>query len=323
MSQRGLPTIDVVIPVHNCIELTESCLNHLAAQTAPHEVVVVDNGSADGTAERLRERWPEVRLERCEQALGFARACNRGAALCSREVVVLLNNDVDCRPDFLERLIAPLSSDESVGAVAATMLRSDEQAIDSVGLFADVTLAGFQRLDGLPPGRAGDPAPVLAGPAGAAAAFRRTAWQEVGGLDEAIEAYMEDFDLGLRLRIAGWGITTAPDAVGVHRGSATHGRRSASQRRLFGFGRGYLLRRYRVLHTRHAARTLLTEAIAVGGDLVFSHDLSALRGRVAGWRAAKTLPSRPWPPAGVIDTSISFAESLRLRRATYSRRDLN
>jgi GT2 family glycosyltransferase len=323
MPQRALPSIDVVIPVHNRIELTESCLTHLNAQTLSHQVYVVDNGSTDGTYERLGESWPEVRVHWCEQALGFAKACNRGAALGSSEFIVLLNNDVDCRPDFLERLIAPLRSGESIGAVAATMLRLDARAIDSVGLFADVTLAGFQRLDGLPPERAHNPTPLLTSPAGAAAAFRRTAWQEVGGLDEAIEAYMEDFDLGLRLRTAGWEIVPAPDAVGVHRGSATHGRRSASQRRLFGFGRGYVLRRYRVLHTRHAVRTLLTEAIVVLGDCLLSRDLSALRGRIAGWRAAKTLAPRPWPPAGAIDTTISFAASLRLRRATYHRRELN
>lgn len=323
MPNRPLPSIDVVIPVHNRIELTESCLAHLDAQTMPHQVHVVDNGSSDGTPERLREGWPQACVHRFEHALGFAKACNLGAVRGSSDFIVLLNNDVDCRPEFLERLIAPLSSDESIGAVAATMLRVDERAIDSVGLFADVTLAGFQRLEGLPPERAHDSAPRLAGPAGAAAAFRRAAWEEVGGLDEAIEAYMEDFDLGLRLRSAGWGIATAPAAVGVHRGSATHGRRSASQRHLFGFGRGYVLRRYRVLHTRHAARALLTEAIAVLGDLVLSRDLSALRGRIAGWRAARALPPRPWPPAEAIDTTISFAASLRLRRATYSRRDLN
>ncbi len=172
MTQRVLPSIDVVIPVHNRIELTESCLSHLAAQTVPHQVLVVDNGSTDGTSDRLRDSWPEVSLHHTDQPLGFAKACNWGAALGSNEVIVLLNNDVDCRPDFLERLIAPFSADDSIGAVASTMLRLDERAIDSVGLFADVTLAGFQRLDGQPPGRAHDPTPLLASPAGAAAAFR-------------------------------------------------------------------------------------------------------------------------------------------------------
>jgi N-acetylglucosaminyl-diphospho-decaprenol L-rhamnosyltransferase len=310
-------SIDVVIPAYNRLDLTESCLRHLQAQTVPHRSIVVDNGSTDGTSARLREQWTEVRVERFERCLGFAEACNRGVAVGSSDVIVLLNNDVECRPDFLERLVAPLQSDPSVGAVAPLMLQPGEDAIDSVGLCADSTLAGFPRLNGLPPARANDPTPVLAGPAGAAAAYRRTAWCEVGGLDETMFAYMEDFDLGLRLRIAGWRAVAVIDAVGVHLGSATHGHRSASQRRLGAFGRAYLMRRYRVLHGNHALRTLCTEALVVFGDAVLMRDLAALSGRVAGWRAARGLPPRPAPPSDAIDANIGFGESLALRGMVY------
>jgi N-acetylglucosaminyl-diphospho-decaprenol L-rhamnosyltransferase len=315
-----MTSIDVVIPVHNHCALTDGCLRHLRAQTLPHRLIVVDNGSTDGTSELLRQRWPEAHVERFEHSLGFAQACNHGVAIGSGDVVVLLNNDVECRPDFLERLVAPLRRDQSVGAVAALMLRPGEQAIDSMGLCADVTLAGFARFDGLPLARAKDRRPMLAGPAGVAAAYRRTAWRAVGGLDDAILAYMEDFDLGLRLRAAGWRAVAASDAIGVHLGSATHERRSASQRRLFGFGRGYVLRRYRVFHSRHGLRTLVTEATVVLGDLLMSRDLSAISGRVAGWRRARGLPPRPRPPVDAIDTSISFGDSLAMRRVTYGRR---
>ncbi len=129
-------------------------------------------------------------------------------------------------------------------------------------------------------------------------------------------AYMEDFDLGLRIRAAGWRVTGAPDAVGVHLGSATHGHRSARQRRLGGFSRGYLLRRYRVLRGRAAARALLTEAVVTVGDIVISHDFAALRGRLAGWRAANGLPPRT-VPAAAIDAGIGFRASLALRRGVY------
>jgi N-acetylglucosaminyl-diphospho-decaprenol L-rhamnosyltransferase len=312
-------SVDVVIAAFNRFDLTESCLRHLQAQTVAHEVFVIDNGSTDGTSERLRSDWPTVHILRLEQK-GFAEASNRGAAAGSSDVIVLLNNDVECRPDFLERLIAPLQTEPSVGSVASLMLFPDEETIDSVGLFADVTLTGSPRLHGRPAARAACALPVLAGPAGAAGAYRRAAWEQVGGLDERIFAYMEDLDLALRLRAAGWATVAAVDAAGIHLGSATHGRRSVSQRRHFGFGRGYLLRRYRVLHGRHAPRTLLTEALVTFGDVALSRDLASLHGRIDGWRAARRLPPLACPPAEAVDSSISFADSLAVRRAIYWRR---
>jgi GT2 family glycosyltransferase len=142
----------------------------------------------------------------------------------------------------------------------------------------------------------------------------------VGGLDEAIFAYMEDFELALRLRAAGWDSVLASDAVGVHLGSATHGHRSAWQRRHGGFGRGYMLRRYGLLRRRGAPRTLATEAVVAIADLAISHDLAAVGGRIAGWRAAAGAEPRPFPPPEAVDRTISFRDSLDLRRGVYGRR---
>ena len=313
-------SIDVVIVAYGRYELTDSCLMHLREQTLGHRVILVDNGSTDDTRVRVGAEHPDVLIESFEENHGFAEACNRGVAAGDGEVVVLLNNDVDVRPDFLARLLAPLAADARLGSVAALMLQPGERLIDSAGLAADVTLGGFPRLQGLPVGEAGRTRPVLAGPAGTAAAYRRTAWELVGGLDEAIFAYMEDFDLGLRLRAAGWGSVLATDAVGVHLGSATHGHRSAWQRRHGGFGRGYMLRRYGLLHGRGAPRTLATEASVVLADMVISRDTAALRGRIAGWRAADGSPPRQPPPAEALDHTISFRDSLELRRGVYGRR---
>jgi N-acetylglucosaminyl-diphospho-decaprenol L-rhamnosyltransferase len=314
------PSVDVVIVAYNRYELTDSCLRHLAAQTVEQRVIIVDNGSTDDTRARLATEWPSVTLESFDENHGFAQACNRGVAAGTGEVVVLLNNDVDCRADFVERLITPLALDERLGAVAALMLQPGEKTIDSAGLAADITLGAFPRLQGLGITHARDEHPGLAGPAGTAAAYRRAAWQQVGGLDEQIFAYMEDFELALRLRAAGWSAVLAPDAVGVHLGSATHGHRSAWQRRHGGFGRGYMLRRYGVLRGRAAARALMTEAAVVLGDLAISHDLAALRGRVEGWRSAAGAPRRAQPPVEAMDESIGFRDSLALRRGVYGRR---
>jgi GT2 family glycosyltransferase len=314
------PTIDVVIVAYNHYEFTDSCLRHLDAQTVDHRLILVDNGSTDDTRSRVATEWPAAQLECLDENRGFAEACNRGVAAGSGEVVVLLNNDVDCHPDFLERLVAPITGDSQVGAVAALMLQPGKRLIDSAGLTADVTLGGFPRLQGLEVGHAHADRPILAGPAGTAAAYRRSAWEQVGGLDETIFAYMEDFDLALRLRSAGWRAVVAADAVGVHLGSATHGHRSAWQRRHGGFGRGYILRRYGLLRGSTAPRTLATEAAVVLGDLAISHDLAALRGRVCGWRAAGQSSRLPRPPRDAIDEAITFRDSLAMRRGVYGRR---
>jgi N-acetylglucosaminyl-diphospho-decaprenol L-rhamnosyltransferase len=316
MVGRVSSSIDVVIVAYGHYDLTSSCLRHLQAQTIDHHIIVVDNGSTDDTRARLESEWPNVQLECVEENRGFPKACNWGVAAGSGEIVVLLNNDVDCRADFLERLVAPLQ-EASIGSVASLVLQSDERSVDSVGVTADVTLAGFQRLHGMPVERARGSRPLVTGPEGTAGAYRRSAWEQVGGLDETIPAYMDILDLALRLRNAGWGTACAPDAIGVHLGSATYGSASPALRRLAGFGRGYVLRRYGVLRGRAAPRALLTEGIVVLGDALMSRDLASLRGRVAGWRAAGGRERRPLPPTEAIDGDIGFWDSLALRRGVY------
>jgi N-acetylglucosaminyl-diphospho-decaprenol L-rhamnosyltransferase len=310
-------SIDVVIPTFEGWELTRTCLTRLREQTVPHVVIVVDNGSTDGTPAKVRTFFPDVRLVELDRNVGFAVACNRGAAAGVGDLVVLLNNDVEPRPDFLERLAQPLEEDSRVGSVAALLVRPGQETIDCMGLTADPTLAGFPRLRGRSVNDAACTEPLLAGPSGGGGAYLRAAWDEVHGLDEGVLAYGEDLDLALRLHSAGWRTVGAPSAVATHVGSASFGRRSSWQRYQGGFARGYFLRRYGVLNTDAAARTLATETIVVLGDALISHDLSATRGRVAGWRSANGLERRPRPPSNAIDQQISFRESLRLRRVIY------
>lgn len=310
-------SIDVVVPTYGGWELTERCLDHLRQQTIEHLVIVADNGSTDGTPHHVRESFPEVRVVETGGNYGFAVACNRGAAAGDGEIVVLVNNDVECRPDFLERL-APPFQDERVGLVAATLVQPGEAVIDGAGIVADLTLAGFSRLHKLATTHEALASAPLTGPSGGAGAYRRVAWDAVGGLDERIFIYSDDLDLALRIRSAGWEAAIAPQAVGIHLGSATMGSRTAWQRYHAGRSRGYLLRRYGVLRGRALPRALATEAIVVVGDAVISRDFSALRGRVAGWQQARGLPRRSMPPPDAIDASIGFLESLRRRRAAYA-----
>lgn len=314
-----MSAVDVAIVVYRHWELTQSCLEHLRRQTLEHRVVVCDNGCDERTSRRLAEEYPEVTVVRMERNMSFAVACNAAVAAGRREIVVMMNNDVDARPDFLERLTAPFASRPRLGSVAALLLRPGERQIDSAGLAADRTLSAFPRLKGRAPSEVQAETLVLTGPDGAAAAFRRAAWEQVGGFDEAIFGYMDDFDFGLRLRTAGWETTLAADAVAVHLGSATYGHRSSDQRRKAGFGRAYLLRRYGVLRSRAVLRALLMEGIVVIGDLTLSRDIAAFAGRRAGCRAAARSGHRVWPAREAIDPQIGFIDSMRLRRNTYLR----
>jgi N-acetylglucosaminyl-diphospho-decaprenol L-rhamnosyltransferase len=298
-------TADVVIPTWRARDMLERCLIALAADPSPHQAIVVDNASGDGTIELVRERFPAVRLVALEENLGFGRAVNAGVAAGDGEAIVLINNDVLVEPGFVSALATPFA-DPAVGMVAGLTLMPGTGAVDGFGIELDRGLAAYNRGRQGPPGR-------LAMPSGGAAAYRRTAYEQVGGFDPALFAYGEDVDLGLRLRAAGWAAAEAPSARAVHLGGATAGVGSPWQQDLAGFSRGFLLRRYGVLRGRSAPRALVIEALVVGWGLASRRTLVPLRSRIRGWRAAGRNGRRPVPD-GVVDGSIPLREALRRLR---------
>jgi N-acetylglucosaminyl-diphospho-decaprenol L-rhamnosyltransferase len=306
-------SVDVVITTHEGWELTQRCLEHLRAQTLEHRVIVSDSASRDGTLENIAALFPHVTLIAHSDDPGYAAATNHGVAAGGGDVILLLNNDAFCRPDFLEHLVTSFD-DERVGAVAPLTVRSDERTIDSVGLTLDVTLAPFIRLNGRPIEEATFRRPILLSPGGGADAYRRSAWIEAGGFDESLPFYGADLDLGLRIRSLGWTAVAAPDAVAVHLRSATSGHRSRRARESGGWARGFLLRRWSVLRSRALVRALVTEALVGIADMALSRDTVAVRSRISGWRCAGGQPRRRVPP-GAVDPEIGFVESLRLRWA--------
>jgi N-acetylglucosaminyl-diphospho-decaprenol L-rhamnosyltransferase len=305
-------SIDVIIVTTRAREMVISCLEHFQRQTVPHRVYVADNaGNADGTSDALRARFPDVELLTLGRNIGFGQAMNRLAELGSGEVIVLANDDMDVEPQFLADLVAPLD-DPEVGMVAGLTLQpGPEEVVDGFGIEVDCTLLAFNRLRHRRPG---DPPGTLLGPSGGAAAYRRTAWEAAAGFDPRFFVYSEDQDLALRLRLAGWQAAAAPGARGMHLGGATTGRDSAFQRRHAGFGRGFILRRYGVLRTRHAVRALLVELLTVLNGLLRGRTIVPLQARAAGWRAAGHGPRLTVPP-GATDESISMRESLRRLRS--------
>ena len=304
-------TADVVVVTFNARGHVAACLERLRRQTAPCTVIVVDNASSDGTAQVVAERFPEVRLVPLADNVGFGGGVAAGVAAGDGDAIVLVNDDAEVEPGFVAAMVRELEADPRVAMVAGLLTIPGSQLVDGFGIELDVTLMAFNRLrrrtEHERPG-------VLAMPSGGAAAYRRCAFVRAGGFDPSLFAYGEDVDLGLRLRAAGWGVAAAPGARGLHLGGASFGVDSPRQRRLAGFARGFLLRRYGVLRGRAAARALLVEALVVGWGLVRFRTAVPLTARVAGWRAAGRRRERVDP--GAIDRSITTAEAVRrLRRA--------
>jgi N-acetylglucosaminyl-diphospho-decaprenol L-rhamnosyltransferase len=306
-------SVDVVITTHQGWEFTHRCLEHLANQTVKHKVIVSDGASTDGTPENIHKLFSHVTVVRHADDPGYAAATNDGVAAGSGDLILLLNNDAFCRPDFLEHLVAAFD-DPRVGAVAPVTLRPDERTIDGVGLTLDVTIAPFIRLSGRPADEAAADRPILVAPGGGADAYRRSAWMEAGGFDDRLSFYGADFDLGLRLRSLGWVTAAAPEAVAVHLRSATSGHRSKRARESGGWARGYLLRRWGVLRSRAAVRAIVTETLVGLADIALSRDTVAIRSRIGGWKCAGRVRRQRVPP-GAVDPEIGFVESLRLRWA--------
>jgi N-acetylglucosaminyl-diphospho-decaprenol L-rhamnosyltransferase len=295
---------DVVIPTWNAADLLGRCLRVLAQDPSPRRTIVVDNGSEDATLALLRNEFPDVVVVALERNVGFGRAVNAAVRAGDGEAIVLLNNDVLVEPGFVAEITRPLE-DPGIGMVAGLTLIPGDGAVDAFGIELDRGLAAYNR------GRRGAPGgPVgrLAMPSGGAAAYRRAAWEGVGGFDEALFAYGEDVDLGLRLRAAGWGAAEAPGARGVHLGGASVGVDSPFQRELAAFARGFLLGRWALPDRRAALRAALIDAAVVVWGLVRHRTAVPLTGRLRGRRAAG--PRRPLPP-GVLDERIGALESLR------------
>lgn len=219
-------TVAVVIPTWNGLALLGPCLDALANQTRPaDQVVVVDNGSVDGTTGFLVGLAPAVRTVGLATNRGFAGGVNAGIAATAADVVVLLNNDAVAEPGWLAALLAVLeAAPADVGFVSSKLLAPDGRTVESVGDFLDSSGAPGQIGNGEPDdGRFDDVQDVFSG-CGAATAYRRTMLNEVGVFDERFFAYYEDVDLCFRARLRGWRGELAPGARVVHTGSVTSDR---------------------------------------------------------------------------------------------------
>lgn len=212
------------------------CLDALRAQThRDFAVLVVDDGSTDGTVETLRRDYPEVAVVRLPRNGGLARAQNAGIAATNSEFVVVLNNDTEAAPDWLAHLVRAADRAPDAWAVAGKLRlweRRDTLHAAGDGIGRDGiprNLGVWERDDGQ-----WDDGRWIFGPQGGAALFRRAALRALSApgvgtpYDESFFMYCEDVDLNWRARLAGYETAWAPEAVVYHRLSATGGGTLAS-----------------------------------------------------------------------------------------------
>ena len=227
--------ISVVVPTFDTKELTVACVDAVVGSALPAgtelEVIVVDDGGRDGTAEALFGR-SRVRVVRNEATIGFSRAVNRGVAEATGDLLVLLNSDATVEPESLARVAEAFAADASLGIAGAALCFPDGTAQWSAGpepdlswLFAQASafpallarLPGWRRVKPLHPA-----SPVEVGwVSGAAMAVRASVWSELGPFDVKFAFYGQDLDFCLRARDRGWRVRILPGFQALHHQGAT------------------------------------------------------------------------------------------------------
>lgn len=202
------------------------CLNSLKSQTfRDFEIILVDNGSSDGSLDFVTEHYPLVKTVSLCDNQGFAGGNNAGLPHTSGEYIITLNNDTEADPDWLKELVCVADENPAVGMVASRICSLDDHdLIDSLGVKVcrDGMSRGAFRLQRYSALNLVKAEEILM-PSGCAALYRRSMIDAVGFFDEDFFAYCEDTDLGLRGRRAGWKALLARDAVIYHKYSQTSG----------------------------------------------------------------------------------------------------
>ncbi|MDQ0321106.1 GT2 family glycosyltransferase [Pararhizobium capsulatum DSM 1112] len=215
----------IIIPNWNGAHLLPACLEGLRSQTfRDFTILLVDNGSADGSVELLASRFPEVRVLRHTENLGFSAAINTGIAAGDTDYVVALNNDTEIDPGWLAALVETMDRHPDVGLATSKILDfRNRSIIDTVGDGYSLSGLSFKigsrcKDDGLDH----EPFDVF-GASACAAIYRRSMLDHIGVFDVNFFAYMEDVDLSIRARLAGYRCLSVPAAKIYHMGSASTG----------------------------------------------------------------------------------------------------
>lgn len=214
--------VTVVIPNYNGMRYLPQCIAALRHQTVQDfELLVVENASQDGSADWLRAEGVPFLQE--TENLGFAGGVNAGIRKVRTPYVILLNNDTEVFPSFVEMLLREIERHPRIFSVSALMLRTqNHSAVDDAGDALSLPGWAWQRGTGEPAARYRESCEVFSA-CGGAAIYRTELLKQLGLFDEAHFAYLEDTDLGWRAKLCGYHNRYCPEARVLHYGSATSG----------------------------------------------------------------------------------------------------
>ena len=218
--------VTVVIPNYNGIKYIRDCMDSLRAQRdVDFDILIVDNGSEDGSLQVLQEEYKEAKIIALSENTGFCHAVNVGIKASETPYVILLNNDTKVKDGFVKSLTEALDRDKKIFSVSSLMLSmQDERIVDDAGDGYSLFGWAYAIGKGKPAIKYDKPREVFAA-CGGASIYRRAVFEEIGYFDEKHFAYLEDMDIGYRARIYGYQNWYEPKAKVLHMGSATSGSR--------------------------------------------------------------------------------------------------
>lgn len=267
--------VSVIVVNWNTRKLLEQCLGSVyeTAGSLAVEVIVVDNGSSDGSVEMVRERFPQARLIANPENLGFARANNQAMKIARGRYFLLLNSDAALRPGALQSLVDRMEARPEGGIVGGRLVNPDgtfqASYMDFPTLWGEVmlmlklhTLFRTRYFPSHPPAES-EAAREADWIPGACMLVRRQLWEQIGGLDETYFMYSEEVDWCRRARQVGWKVYYTPEAEIVHWGGQSIGRVSAEKRARVYRGKWLFFRKHRGRRTAALFRVIVTATSVV------------------------------------------------------------
>jgi GT2 family glycosyltransferase len=325
-------TATVIVVNWNGGELLAECLKHLKLQTYKAvRVLVVDNASTDGSIAAAGIPVDIIELLPMDVNLGFAAANNRALAQCDTEFVALLNPDAIPEPDWLECLVAAAHANPEVAAFGSRQLCLDNPEImDGAGDIYHVSGLAWRERYGMRQRSQDLISREIFSPCAAAALYRRQALVDAGGFDEDFFCYMDDVDLGFRLRLSGYKALYVPDAVIHHAGSASTGGEWSDFAVYHGFRNplwvfiknmpGMLFWLFLPLHAALNLASILLFSIRGQGRVILKSKKDAFLGIPRMWRKRREIQKNRVVSAGriwqALDKRVLIPISSHVRRNT-------